>query len=113
MKLTDRTDLRPETIALYQRLEAQRYPGFSAKNPAHWLLGVAVWPAVLMRNPRPALVLLFAGLLVGASQAWKSPAVLTGLALSPVALACGMKGSKKAAANNVVLSGAVLPTRSR
>jgi hypothetical protein len=68
---------------------------------------------VLMRSPRPALVILFAGLLVGASQAWKSPAVLTGLALSPVALACGMTGSKKSAANNVVLSGTVLPTYHR
>ena len=79
--------LTADQIALYQRLEAQRYPGFNAKNPAHWLLGVAVWPAVLMRNPKMTLVLLFAGLLLGVSQAWKSPAVLAGLLLAPAAIA--------------------------
>ena len=52
-------------------------------------------------------------LVVGLINAWRSPAVLTGLALSPVALACGMTGSKKSAANNVVLSGTVLPTYHR
>lgn len=50
-------------------------------------------------------------LVVGLANAWRSPAVLTGLALSPVALAAGVVTgkSKKAAANSVVLSGTVLP----
>jgi hypothetical protein len=110
MKLTDRTDLRPETIALYQRLERER----TAIHPVLAVVGgLTLWPAVFMRFPKTALVVLFAGLLMGATQAWESPAVLTGLALSPVALACGMKGSKKAAANDVVLSGTVLPTYHR
>lgn len=81
MKKTDWTGYRPETIALYERLEAERYPGFNPKNPAHWLLGVAVWPAVLMRSPKATLVILFAGLLMGAANAWKSPAVVSGLLL--------------------------------
>ena len=108
MKLTDRTDLRPETIALYQQLEAKR----TACHPVLAAVGaVSLWPAVLMRAHKPALVLLFAGMLVGAANAWRSPAVLTGLALSPVAFAAGLvtSKSKKAAANNVVLSGTVLP----
>jgi hypothetical protein len=86
MKTFEGRGLTADQIALYQRLEAQRYPGFNAKNPAHWLLGVGVWPAVFMRNPKTALVILFAGLLVGASQAWKSPAVLTGLLLGGAAV---------------------------
>lgn len=93
MKLTDRTDLRPDTIALYQRLEAERYPGFNVKSPAHWLLGVAVWPAVLMRAPKAALVLLFAGLLVGAANAWRTPMVLTGLALGGAAVVMTQKAN--------------------
>ena len=48
MKTLDGRGLTADQIALYQRLEAQRYPGFNPKNPAHWLLGVAVWPAPFM-----------------------------------------------------------------
>ena len=87
MKLTDRTALSPEAIALYQGLEKQRYPGFNPKNPAHYLLFVAVWPAVFFRNPRFFLVLLFAGLVFGASQAWRDPLVRVGLLLTPAAIA--------------------------
>ena len=84
MKLTDRTDLRPETIALYQQLEKER----TAIHPALAIVGgLTLWPAVFMRFPRTALVALFAGLLMGATQAWKSPALLTGLMLSPAVIA--------------------------
>jgi len=87
MKLADRTDLSPETIALYQDLEKRRYPGFNPKNPAHYLLFVAVWPAVLFRFPRFFLVLLFAGLVFGASQAYRNPLLWIGVGLTPVAAA--------------------------
>ena len=40
--------------------------------------------------------ILFAGLLVGASQAWKSPAVLTGLLLAPAAIALNTTAMGKA-----------------
>jgi hypothetical protein len=99
MKLTDRTDLSPETIALYQGLEKQRNPGFNPKNPAHCLLFVAVWPAVFFRFPRFFLVLLFSGLLVGATQAWRNPWVQLGLLVTPPAIAFNSTAfSKKRAA---------------
>lgn len=114
MKTRYPASFSPETIALYERLERERYPGFNPKNPAHWLLGIAVWPAVFMRFPRFFLVLLFSGLLVGATQAWKSPAVLTGLALSPAVLALNSTSSrKKAAGQQPLLSGTVLPVYRR
>ena len=42
MKLADRTDLRPETIALYQQLEREH--SFNPKKPAYWALALFVWP---------------------------------------------------------------------
>ena len=108
MKLTDRTDLRPETIALYQQLERER----TAIHPALAIVGgLTLWPAAFMRFPRTALVVLFAGLLMGATQAWKSPAVLTGLALAPIAFAAGLitEKSNKTAGSQPTLSGNVIP----
>ena len=108
MKLTDRTDLRPETIALYQQLEKER----TAIHPVLAIVGgLTLWPAAFMRFPKTALVCLFAGLLMGATQAWKSPAVLTGLALAPIAFAAGLitEKNKKTATRPMVASSNVIP----
>jgi hypothetical protein len=90
MKLTDHTDLSPETIALYQGLEKQRYPGFNPKNPAHYLLFVAVWPAVFFRWPLRsglALFALVALISLDAAHRYPAQAPLPPLAESPIDMA--------------------------
>jgi hypothetical protein len=90
MKLTDRTDLSPETIALYQRLERGRHQPKITKAGKVLAVSFAVmtlWPVVFFRFPRFFLVLLFSGMLVGLSQAWRDPLLWVGVGLTPVAAA--------------------------
>lgn len=90
MKLTDRTDLSPEAIALYQGLEKGRHQPKLTKAGKILLFSVGamtLWPVVFFRFPRFFLVLLFAGLVFGASQAYRDPLVWIGVGLTPVAAA--------------------------
>lgn len=79
MKLTDRTDLSPETIALYQRLEAERYPKLHPLLKGVMLAGL-VPTAVITAGLLP----LFAGALaLSPLYLLKTLTVVGGVWLSP------------------------------
>jgi hypothetical protein len=78
MKLTDRTDLSPETIALYQRLEKGHHqPKLTkaGKVLAVSFAAMTLWPVVLLRWPLRSGLALFAIVwLIGLDAAHRYPA---------------------------------------
>jgi hypothetical protein len=82
MKLADRTDLSPETIALYQRLEKKH--SFNLKDPVQWFMVLTLAPTALVLVGLTPIALF--GLLLSPLAIPKTLAMLASIWTSPAAL---------------------------